>query len=641
MTNAEPRRSASPRLLSRNGLRSYLKSGATLGLLTGIALSSAGCLDHPVKGVKIKSQQESNVRVSLEVNKDVDILFVIDDSASMGEEQAALAANFKFFVDVLEDPLVDANFRIGVTTTNMGGHTVDGCRTGEQGILQLKSCTERKRDFNAPRDAFSRYNTACANSCKLSAKELEIKPTRVKKGGDEVARAWIEKLDGETNLPKGTSAAEAFQCFGPQGISGCGYEQQLESMYSALRWAKGAEFDKNGRRNPNHGFIRDRAILAIVNVTDEIDCSINTSHPLYEKGKRDEFLAAVFGKQDKATPFWVEGMDTPSSAVCLMAGVNCSGASNGEYEKCEAVNYDIERDDLGSGDDADKNSVLRPVSQYIEYVDAIEAQKKEINSNQEVIVALIGGVNENGSVTYRVGSDGSPDERDNFKHFGIGFGCAEPSGFLKEEDPGSPGEFVDAGTKLGFAIPPVRMAEFTTHFAQRDEQVMFKICSDNFSDPLKNIAKQIRDQIRPACYTECVKDSDTKTPQLDPKCDVLETRTGGSGGTNEGTAVVECKKDKKGHYVFEDGQYALPKGKEVCYVLLADPTEHATNLDELGTKDANDDMDRDCVRTGQNLQFKVQRKKGARPPAGTSIKAVCELSSNRDIDCPEVQLKEE
>src|SRR5690349_2970440 len=46
----------------------------------------------------------------------VDILFVVDNSASMTEEQAALSAGFASFVANLED--ANSNFHIGVVSTS-------------------------------------------------------------------------------------------------------------------------------------------------------------------------------------------------------------------------------------------------------------------------------------------------------------------------------------------------------------------------------------------------------------------------------------------------------------------------------------------------------------------------------------------
>ncbi|HFE44206.1 MAG TPA: VWA domain-containing protein, partial [Nannocystis exedens] len=87
----------------------------TTSLLTFAAIGLPGCLDHPVKEVEYEGSIEGDGTVLIEGNREVDVLFVIDNSGSMAEEQALLAANFKAFVDELD--AVDANYRIGIITT--------------------------------------------------------------------------------------------------------------------------------------------------------------------------------------------------------------------------------------------------------------------------------------------------------------------------------------------------------------------------------------------------------------------------------------------------------------------------------------------------------------------------------------------
>lgn len=55
-----------------------------------------------------------------------DVLFVVDNSASMGEEQARLAENFLAFVDVLASTVAD--YQLGVVTTDVSG--------GDAGVLR-------------------------------------------------------------------------------------------------------------------------------------------------------------------------------------------------------------------------------------------------------------------------------------------------------------------------------------------------------------------------------------------------------------------------------------------------------------------------------------------------------------------------
>lgn len=61
-----------------------------------------------------------------------DVLFVIDDSASMAEEQARIAANFGAFLDVL--PSTDADYQLGVVTTDVTDPATAGILRG--GILR-------------------------------------------------------------------------------------------------------------------------------------------------------------------------------------------------------------------------------------------------------------------------------------------------------------------------------------------------------------------------------------------------------------------------------------------------------------------------------------------------------------------------
>ena len=73
--------------------------------------------------------------VNVTLRRAVDVLFVVDNSGSMGDEQGTLSASFASFIDVLESQQVGANYRIGVTTT-------DGT-----GSIRATSCRSRLPEF--------------------------------------------------------------------------------------------------------------------------------------------------------------------------------------------------------------------------------------------------------------------------------------------------------------------------------------------------------------------------------------------------------------------------------------------------------------------------------------------------------------
>ncbi len=169
------------------------------------------------------------------VNRDIDILFVIDNSGSMFEEQASLAANFPNFMSVLDNIQGGLpNVHIGVVSSNVGvgGYNIAGCGgDGDNGELQnvaRGACTPPSGKFIS--DVASASGT-----------------TRVR------------NYEG--------TLADTFSCISRLGTSGCAFEQHLESMKRALE----------PFQTVNAGFLREHAYLAVVFIADEDDCSAGNS----------------------------------------------------------------------------------------------------------------------------------------------------------------------------------------------------------------------------------------------------------------------------------------------------------------------------------------------------------------------------
>jgi len=552
-------------------LRSSLIS--RLALLTcaaAVVPQLLACLEHPIKLVEYDKTQVEQTGIQLAVNKDVDILFVIDDSGSMAEEQALLAQNFGAFIGVLEAPDVKANYRIGITTTDMDNPRCSKeANTPTMGDLVLSSCLDRvdQGDFvfngvEPPLDAAF----ACTAVCDKTDADLQIRPTTTDRDEEAKARPWLENIEGVTNIPDDVSTLEAFQCFGPPGVAGCGFESHLESMYQALSRA-----DVNG--DANYGFLRDEAILSVVFLTDELDCSLNEKHE------------GVFINNKV---FWNDPEDPlPTSSVCLRAGVECTGSGDPNFEECYAENYD----EAGAAGASDDDAVLYPVGRYTDFLQGVEDEKRTIASDQEVLVAVIGGVPEG----YAAGDEeidySSVADQLFLDDFGIAPGCT-----LGE----------------GTALPPVRMKEFAESFEVGEDRNMYSICQDNYSSALGAIADRIRDQIKPACMPECVKDKDSTTPILEQECTLVEENP----STGDSVPVLECEKD---------GDEWVPQGDDsVCYLALVD--------DNGETATTDDDISEYCQDLGWNLEFRVVRNGPA--PAGSQITATCLLSELRDVDCP-------
>ena len=509
----------------------------------------------------------------ISIGKDVDILFVIDNSGSMGEEQAILAANVASFIQVLEADDVEADYRIGITTTDMGNPWCPAdSTTPEQGRLVMSSCKNRLADFLFS-GTVDVQDLACNDICSLTDAELEILPTTTAVDPDPKPRPWLERIAGKKNIPASTNTADAFACFGPQGVNGCGYESQLESMYFSLVRAR-------TETEESYGFMRDNAILAVIFLTDEEDCSYNTE------------WAEIFDS-DGNQVFWSDpSADLPTSALCWNAGVVCQGDPS-SYDICDPVNKGVN----GELDVDDEEAVLRPVSRYVNLVEGIELEKQALDPSQEVIVALIGGVDASGVPYYADSPDPEFQEL-----FGIGPGCEAPNPL----DPENPIQ----------AIPPVRLRDMTKAFTENN---MFSICESDYSPALEAVADRIRTQIQPACFPSCVADSDPGTELVDASCTVSQV---------PGGPIPECLRDENGYVIDnETNDLAMPTADDnVCYAL---------RTDKAGlTADPADDMSEECIDANFNLEFEIERRIGFPGTEGATLSADCDLSPTPAATCP-------
>jgi hypothetical protein len=395
------------------------------------------------------------------------------------------------------------------------------------------------------------------------------------------ARPWMERIEGVTNLPSGVTTTEAFQCFGPQGINGCGFESHLESMYKALTRVETAS-------EASYGFMRRNALLAIIFVTDEADCS-------YDPDQGSAFLQTG----DRA--LWEDPNEpNPSSAICWNAGVQCTPEGAAIYDECHAANVGIDGR-VGVDDNA---AVLFPIAKYIDFVQGIENEKRSILGNTEVIVAAISGVPvgyEAGQVAIEYKESADPMVS---QDFGIDYGCSA------------------AG--LGEAVPPVRLREFAETFEVNGERNLYSVCADNYGPALNAIAKAIEDQLRPACMTKCVQDTDPTTQILEPECALKQEWPDAQSGTQNELDVPQCNGER------------LPDGVDVCWVAVIDPgvTTPDDDSDDLTPGVTYDDMSPECAEDGYNLEFRLVRSADVPEPPGAQISATCQLSSAPDIDCP-------
>ena len=188
-----------------------------------------GCPDRTIDAVTPVQGKVNTMDIPAVVRREADILFVIDNSGSMKEEQDSLRANFGRFTQVLETiegGMPDVH--IGVVTSDLGTSAADSSTAGS-----AFGCNGHGDDG-------------------------------VMRGAPSVTGRFIAD-NGHGGINYTGTLDQAFSAIADVGTMGCGIEQHLGAMERALE-------------NPaNAGFVRNDAYLAVVVIGDEDDCSLAKS----------------------------------------------------------------------------------------------------------------------------------------------------------------------------------------------------------------------------------------------------------------------------------------------------------------------------------------------------------------------------
>ncbi|MBI4508719.1 MAG: hypothetical protein HY698_03720 [Deltaproteobacteria bacterium] len=195
-----------------------------VGLPT-IAILVAACPDRSIEKVEPNEGVTFTQSFGREAPRDVDLVFVIDSSGSMYEEQEGLSRAFPGFVRSLKR-IGATRWRIGVTTTDLGGfgYSLPGCRGEGDGGRLLQGTR----------------NATCS--------------------GYEGEWLWFD--NGVTNALGGDPAA-AFGCVARVGIDGCTFEMPLGSARRVVE------------RLVATSALRPDSLFGVIVVTDEDDCSVD------------------------------------------------------------------------------------------------------------------------------------------------------------------------------------------------------------------------------------------------------------------------------------------------------------------------------------------------------------------------------
>ena len=329
----------------------------------------------------------------------LDLLFLIDDSNSMAPLQAKLRARMPEFMTVLKNaPGGMPDLQVAVVSSSLGAGifgNVTGCAPGGPGNLE---------------GAFQHKA-----GCGLHGGETFLKTS----GGANP----MNNFDGDI--------ASVFSCIADLGQMGCGFESQLESVRLALQKA-------TVPGDPNYGFLRPDALLAVVFLTNEDDCSVAQNSMLFDPNQQStsdplgglqSYRCTEFGHLcDQGLPH-----AAPMSPITL---TNCQSREDGRLVR---------------------------INDFINFLYSVKPMRP-----QDLFVAVIGGP----TAPYVVKSQTVP----------LASGVSEMQPVLAHSCTSGA-----AGTE--YADPAVRLNQVAQAFVPNS--VFASICADDFSATVTNIAQQM------------------------------------------------------------------------------------------------------------------------------------------------------
>jgi hypothetical protein len=281
--------------------RNNLRISVIAGLVVGLGFAAHGCLDRPV--APVVPNLSSGVRIPVVNNaiESVDILFEIDNSNSMSQNQQNLSENFGVLIDTLVNPPVDPmtmraryppvkSMHVGVISSDLGtpGSVVPSCANSDAGDNGFLNPIRNGLAIRTHQPWMTAPPGRRPARCTMDMNQY---PTFL----------TFDSMQINPNDPMQTyqrNFRDDFVCNAYLSTGGCGLEQQLESMYRALVIHDARATP--GNMSPNAGFVRDNAVLALVMVSDEEDGSTRDTRYM-EAGFPVRDAISVF---DSTSPDW-------------------------------------------------------------------------------------------------------------------------------------------------------------------------------------------------------------------------------------------------------------------------------------------------------------------------------------------------
>ena len=594
-------------------------------------------------GGTVSSWPVTNFTVLVSPEREVDILFMIDNSPSMDPKQTRLAANFPKMIQVLQQipdgsggtSLPDVH--IGVISSDMGAGSeplgVNCMVLGDRGLLYGNDPNNPLASV-APTADPMRGGHPDPNGCGLHSCQRWISDVANPNG-----LGRVKNYDGNIE--------DVFACLAKAvGTNGCGYEHQLQSLRVALT----ADYPANPKDAPNTinpeniGFVRPKAFLSIVLVTDEDDCSADPVDPINDS----MFLQS----QNPITE--------TASLKCAARGHVCNGRPIPGYND-PSIGYQppnpLPQPNIGFSTAfsncaaKDQPNPANPVPDHhylplirvqdmIDSVNGLTAWVVDANGNYvydangdhvslpkppgSIFVSGIIGWPVGGDLTgvnYQIGIDTTSLPAPQNTYWDYMPICTVPT-------------ITGADGNIYKAYGGLRLKKFIdafqkTYYATGPGPNTFSLCDDDFTKAMTEIGAATAIVLKPGCVQYPLMDTDPNTPGTQPRCRVIDQIACDTPGTPLnclGAGYEEFYRDE-----CIDPTTGLP----------LDPATAQDNLNKIPNTDSArpcwylyyDTSTAGCPDAPKGQRITVLRKSGETAPAGTLLSLSCMTCPASNPDC--------
>ena len=228
---------------------------AFLLVMVGFIATVSSCNNRSLNALNPCTINGVVQNVPVNPQRALDLLILIDDSPSMEQEQAKLAEQVPRLVNLLLTGGVDTD-----GSTPLPGGTFPAVESLHVGIItpDLGWSTEPPTNYSPPDDFFP--SDLCeVNNGLGKAGLMQVSGNRMTCDAQTPPEGTLYLNYPEPPFEASDLVSDV-ECVTGQ-TNGCGFEQQLEAILAS------------NRNSANGGFNREDALLAVIVITDEDDCS--------------------------------------------------------------------------------------------------------------------------------------------------------------------------------------------------------------------------------------------------------------------------------------------------------------------------------------------------------------------------------